>query len=229
MLCGDSDTDIKLADFGFAKRISQLQEKEVACGTPGYVAPEILRGDKYGGEVDVWSIGVICYILLAGYPPFYDEDSKRLFKKIKEGRYFFHEEHWGNASTESMDMIRKMLCVSQKERWTAKQLLQHPWITTGESVLASKDLRGAITTMKKFNARRRLKAAADAVIMANRIRKLVNGVTQAAKSHQQLVSAVQFEDAALADTVDLSTDDSKSAPAIVQDSGANSFKGDTPS
>jgi len=188
----------------------------VACGTPGYVAPEILRGDKYGGEVDVWSIGVICYILLAGYPPFYDEDSKRLFKKIKEGRYFFHEEHWGNASTESMDIIRKMLCVSQKERWTARQLLQHPWITKGEKDLAAIDLRGAIVTMKKFNARRRLKAAADAIIMTNRIKKLIDGVTNAAnQSHVQLISAVRLEDAAQSDTVDLSSEDTNLAPKIL--------------
>lgn len=80
----DNDANIKIADFGFAKNISELEANEVACGTPGYVAPEILRGDKYGAEVDIWSMGVITYVLLAGYPPFYDDDQKKLFKKIKE-------------------------------------------------------------------------------------------------------------------------------------------------
>lgn len=89
-----NDTDIKICDFGFAKRITDLTSDETACGTPGYVAPEILRGEKYGAEVDVWSLGVIFYILLAGYPPFYDEDQRKLFKKIKEGRYYFHDEYW---------------------------------------------------------------------------------------------------------------------------------------
>ena len=76
---------MKIADFGFAKHVCDLKPHEVACGTPGYVAPEILRGDPYGVEVDIWSAGVICYVLLAGYPPFYDDNQKKLFKKIKEG------------------------------------------------------------------------------------------------------------------------------------------------
>lgn len=119
------------------------------------------------------SMGVICYVLLAGYPPFYDEDQKRLFKKIKEGRYHFHEDYWGNTSPEAINLIQMMLCVDQSKRWSAAQLLQHPWITLGDEKLASKDLTGSITVMKKFNARRRLKAAADAVIMANRMKNMM--------------------------------------------------------
>ncbi len=149
------DSDLKIADFGFAKRVVDLTSKETACGTPGYVAPEILRGDKYGCEVDVWSMGVICYVLLAGYPPFYDEDQKKLFRKIKEGRYHFHEDYWSNTSPEAIDMIQCMLCVDQKKRWTCEQLLKHPWITMGEEALVQKDLGASITVMKKFNARRR--------------------------------------------------------------------------
>jgi len=78
----DDDANIKLADFGFAKRVEDLSADEEACGTPNYVAPEILRGDPYGCEVDIWSMGVVCYILLAGYAPFYDEDQKKLFAKV---------------------------------------------------------------------------------------------------------------------------------------------------
>lgn len=167
------DSDIKIADFGFAKRVRDLSPKETACGTPGYVAPEILRGDRYGAEVDVWSMGVICYVLLAGYPPFYDEDQKRLFKKIKEGRYHFHEDYWGNTSPEAINLIQMMLCVDQTKRWTAEQLLKHPWITMGDETLEAKDLTNSIAVMKKFNARRRLRAAADAVIMANRMNRML--------------------------------------------------------
>lgn len=170
------DSDIKIADFGFAKRVKDLTEKETACGTPGYVAPEILRGDPYGCEVDIWSLGVICYVLLAGYPPFYDEDQKRLFKKIKEGRFHFHEDYWANTSPEAMDMIRQMLCVDQRRRWTAEQLLQHPWIVLRDDALQQKDLTNSITVMRKFNAKRRLRAAADAVIMANRMNRLLGGL-----------------------------------------------------
>lgn len=170
------DSNIKIADFGFAKRISELAAKEIACGTPGYVAPEILRGDKYGSEVDIWSLGVICYVLLAGYPPFYDEDQKRLFKKIKEGRYHFHEDYWSNTSPEAIDLIRNMLVVDQKKRWTASQLLRHSWITLGDDKLATKDLTGSIQVMRKFNARRRLRAAADAIIVANRMKMLLGKI-----------------------------------------------------
>jgi serine/threonine protein kinase len=171
------DTDIKIADFGFAKKVKDLSPKETACGTPGYVAPEILRGDKYGAEVDVWSMGVICYVLLAGYPPFYDEDQKRLFKKIKEGRYHFHEDYWANTSPEAIHMIQQMLCVDQSKRWTADQLLEHPWMKMGDDTLQAKDLQNSIAVLRKFNARRRLRAAADAIILANRMQKLYGKLT----------------------------------------------------
>lgn len=185
LLCSEEDdTDIKIADFGFAKYIKDLSERETACGTPGYVAPEILRGDKYGAEVDVWSMGVICYVLLAGYPPFYDEDQKKLFKKIKEGRFHFHEEYWKNISKDAIDLIRQMLCVDQKKRWTAAQLLKHPWVLMNDDLLKN-DLTGSITVMRKFNARRRLKAAAGAVIMANRMNRLLGSIRQTAKVAEQ--------------------------------------------
>lgn len=171
LLCSErDDADIKIADFGFAKRVADLKPKETACGTPGYVAPEILRGKPYTTEVDIWSMGVICYVLLAGYPPFYDEDQKKLFKKIKAGRYHFHAEYWANTSTEAMDLIKCMLCVNQAQRWTAVQLLQHPWMLEGDEKLAQKSLTDSIINMRKFNARRRLRSAADAVIMANRLK-----------------------------------------------------------
>lgn len=207
------DADIKIADFGFAKKIEDLSVHETACGTPGYVAPEILRGDAYGAEVDVWSMGVIIYVLLAGYPPFYDEDQKKLFRKIKEGRYSFHEEYWGEVSPEAIDLITKMLCVNQQERWSAARLLEHPWILAGEENLAQKSLAGSIATMKKFNAKRKFKAAAEAVIMANRMKRLIEGITGAAR-----ISAMQLEPVqenlkrALADSSEL--DDDGGAPKL---------------
>ncbi len=170
----DNDADIKICDFGFAKRIVDLSPEETACGTPGYVAPEILRGDPYGAEVDIWSLGVICYVLLAGYPPFYDDDQRKLFKKIKEGRYYFHDEYWSHISREVIDLITKMLTVNQKERWSAKQLLQHSWITEDSNKLASKNLASSVVTLKKYNIRRKFKAAADAVMISNRIGRMLN-------------------------------------------------------
>mmetsp|Transcript_18707 Transcript_18707/g.16939 ORF Transcript_18707/g.16939 Transcript_18707/m.16939 type:complete len:407 (-) Transcript_18707:309-1529(-) len=177
----DNDADIKICDFGFAKRIVDLLPDETACGTPGYVAPEILRGEPYSAEVDIWSMGVICYVLLAGYPPFYDEDQRKLFKKIKDGRYYFHDEYWQHVSTEAMDFIRKMLCVNQKNRWTAAQLLEHPWITATDETLDGKDLTATITVLKKYNRKRKFKAAADAIIISNRMKALTSGLLAAAQ------------------------------------------------
>mmetsp|Transcript_22316 Transcript_22316/g.21560 ORF Transcript_22316/g.21560 Transcript_22316/m.21560 type:complete len:478 (+) Transcript_22316:302-1735(+) len=171
LLCSESDdSDIKIADFGFAKRTVDLLANETACGTPGYVAPEILRGDKYGTEVDIWSMGVICYVLLAGYPPFYDEDQKKLFKKIKEGKYHFHQDYWSATSPDAIDMIKKMLCVNQTERWTARQLLSHAWITAGDEALAAKDLSKSIESLRKYKAKMRFKAVTNAIIMTNRMK-----------------------------------------------------------
>lgn len=205
----EDNADLKIADFGFAKKISELLPNETACGTPGYVAPEILRGDPYGAEVDIWSMGVIIYVLLAGYPPFYDEDQKKLFKKIKEGKYYFHEDYWSSVSPEAMDLIRKMLCVNQKERWTASQLLKHPWITMGDETLKSKDLTGAITQMKKFNARRRLKSAMDAVILANRMKNFGLAAAAARKEAAENESGKADKDTSEGD------DGGKSLPAHV--------------
>lgn len=113
----------------------------------------------------------MCYVLLVGYPPFYDEDQKKLFKKIKEGRYRFHADYWGSISPAATDMIRKMLCVNQSERWSAKQLLEHAWIVTDDDELLAKDLTKSILAMRKFKAKMRFKAAAKAIIATKRMMK----------------------------------------------------------
>eukprot|EP01038_Epipyxis_sp_PR26KG_P013634 gene13634-18295_t len=231
LLCSENDdSNIKVADFGFAKRIIDLSPKETACGTPGYVAPEILRGDRYGAEVDVWSMGVICYVLLAGYPPFYDEDQKRLFKKIKEGRYHFHEDYWSNTSPEAIDMIQKMLCVDQSKRWTAEQLLKHPWITLGDDLLEAKDLTSSIVVMKKFNARRRLVAAAHAVILSNRLKNMLsvkttpgNGQSIVMVKAQSMLDADAIKES---DDIDINDSSAINPSAIFRDSSVGDLDDD---
>jgi serine/threonine protein kinase len=87
----DSDSNIKIADFGFAKRCPKPNCLTTQCGTPGYVAPEILEGTPYDMKADMWSLGVIVYILLGGYPPFIEQNQRELFRKIRKGQYEFHE------------------------------------------------------------------------------------------------------------------------------------------
>jgi calcium/calmodulin-dependent protein kinase I len=87
------DAEIKIADFGFAV-IASGDTLTEQCGTPGYVAPEILGHRKYGKSVDMWSAGVITYILLGGYPPFHDDNQRNLFKKIQAASYEFHPDFW---------------------------------------------------------------------------------------------------------------------------------------
>merc|ERR1711924_567938 len=96
---------LKLADFGLAALLNEETAQMTACGTPGYVAPEILEGHGYGMQVDCWSLGVILYILLCGFPPFYNENTGELFKTIKRGTYDFPTPYWDAVSAEGKDLI----------------------------------------------------------------------------------------------------------------------------
>lgn len=140
------------------------------CGTPGYVAPEILSTQPYGKAVDMWSIGVITYILLGGYPPFYDDNQKVLFEKIKRGEYSFHPEYWDAVSVEAKDLISRLLKVNPLERYTSEEALNHSWITRDAGELAQRSLEANLSHFKKFHATRKFKAAARAIISINRMR-----------------------------------------------------------
>ncbi|CBN80278.1 possible CDPK [Ectocarpus siliculosus] len=134
------------------------------CGTPGYVAPEILRAESYGTSVDMWSIGVIVYILLGGYPPFHDENQTRLFRKIKAGNFKFHPEYWQSISNEAKDLIRRLLTVDPKKRLTAAQAVTHPWLLSKDADLLKHNLGVNLEQLRLFNARRKLRAAIKSVL-----------------------------------------------------------------
>lgn len=172
MRSNDNDADIILVDFGFAKRAAEITEDEEYCGTPNYMSPEIYRGRKYGCESDMWSIGVVVYILLAGYCPFYDPDQRKLQHKIKHGKYHFHE-RWDSISPEAIELIKGLICVDQNKRLTAAQALQHPWIVKSGDELEALDISSTLAELKRFNARRRFRMAANAIIMSNRMGKVL--------------------------------------------------------
>jgi len=124
---GASDTEVKLADFGLSKIVGP-QVMMTACGTPGYVAPEVLSATGYDKEVDLWSIGVITYILLCGFPPFYNEDLPQLFEQIMKAEYDFPAEYWGHVSKDAKNFITKLLVVDPSKRMSSQQALAHPWL-----------------------------------------------------------------------------------------------------
>ncbi|PSC73989.1 CAMK CAMK1 kinase [Micractinium conductrix] len=125
---------IKIADFGLARRYMGSLAMTTVCGTPQYVAPEIIKGGpaSYGPECDLWSAGVILFILLGGYPPFYDESEPRLFEKIRKGRFDFNDEVWSAVSADAKDLIRNLLMVDPTKRLTVPQVLSHPWLKEGQ-------------------------------------------------------------------------------------------------
>lgn len=174
----DNDNELKLADFGFAIKTGD-NNLQTQCGTPGYVAPEILSNRPYGPPVDMWSIGVITYILLGGYPPFHDENQATLFKKIKQGKFEFHPSVWDAVSDDAKDLISKLLTVDPTKRLTAHQALKHKWINTSADILANKNLEAGLAEFKKFHAKRKLKAAVKTVMFANKMQKMLGGARSA--------------------------------------------------
>ncbi|RLN66317.1 hypothetical protein BBJ29_002593 [Phytophthora kernoviae] len=181
LMSADDDASIKLADFGFAKTVTKDDSGLVTtCGTPGYVAPEILEGASYGKPVDIWSIGVITYILLAGYPPFHDDSQPVLFKKIRKGKYYYDSPYWDNVSDDAKEFISKMLVVNPKDRATAAELLQHKWITGTD--VATVPLTSALTELRRFHARKKFKAAVHSVQATISMNKALSGLGESGRN-----------------------------------------------
>mmetsp|Transcript_51005 Transcript_51005/g.51947 ORF Transcript_51005/g.51947 Transcript_51005/m.51947 type:complete len:131 (-) Transcript_51005:327-719(-) len=120
----------------------------------------------------MWSVGVILYILLGGYPPFIENTQRELFRKIKRGDYEFHEEYWGTVSKEARNLIQSLLTVKPSERLDAEQALKNTWITGDADTLAKKGLDKNLQSLKKFNAKRKFKAAVSTVVAVNKLNSL---------------------------------------------------------
>lgn len=171
------DADIKVADFGFAKHVDEggdvTHAFDTQCGTPGYVAPEILTisktGVSYGTPVDVWSIGVIVYIMLGGYPPFYNDNQAKLFDDIKKARYQFHPKYWDHISVEAKDLIRHMLVLDPNARPSCRELLNFDWLTQGDEHLSTRDISQSLEELRSWNVKRKFKGAVNTVIAAQRL------------------------------------------------------------
>ncbi|XP_067683497.1 calcium/calmodulin-dependent protein kinase type 1-like [Haliotis asinina] len=166
----DEDSKIMISDFGLSK-VEGTGIMETACGTPGYVAPEVLAQQPYGKEVDCWSIGVIAYILLCGYPPFYDESDAELFKQILKAEYEFDSPYWDEISDSAKNFIRHLMCKDVKQRFTCKQAMDDPWIS-GNAAL-DKDIHASVSAQIKKNfAKTRWRQAYNAAAVIRQMKKL---------------------------------------------------------
>ncbi|XP_032112324.1 calcium/calmodulin-dependent protein kinase type II subunit gamma isoform X5 [Sapajus apella] len=160
---------VKLADFGLAIEVQGEQQAWFGfAGTPGYLSPEVLRKDPYGKPVDIWACGVILYILLVGYPPFWDEDQHKLYQQIKAGAYDFPSPEWDTVTPEAKNLINQMLTINPAKRITADQALKHPWVCQRSTVASMMHRQETVECLRKFNARRKLKGAILTTMLVSR-------------------------------------------------------------
>ncbi|KAK7140096.1 hypothetical protein R3I94_012646 [Phoxinus phoxinus] len=160
---------VKLADFGLAIEVQGDQQAWFGfAGTPGYLSPEVLRKDPYGKPVDIWACGVILYILLVGYPPFWDEDQHKLYQQIKAGAYDFPSPEWDTVTPEAKNLINQMLTINPAKRITADQAIKHPWICQRSTVASMMHRQETVECLRKFNARRKLKGAILTTMLVSR-------------------------------------------------------------
>ena len=150
LLVSDTDhSNIKVADFGFARRVHTPESLTSRVGTPTYVAPEILKNLPHDQRADLWSVGVVIFVLLVGYPPFLDENQTKLFQKIRNGEWVFYEEDWKNISQDAKDLISGLLMVDPADRWSIRECLRSPWIQEQDAHdLSTVDLTVSVRTLK---------------------------------------------------------------------------------
>jgi serine/threonine protein kinase len=175
---GDEDAIIKIADFCLAKRTKGEKCYE-NCGTMMYLAPEMIKNARnitkneytegYGHKVDVWATGIILYIMLCGFPPFYDEDNTTMFDDIVNLEVNFPSPEWDEISPQAKEFVALTLEKNPAKRHSAKEALQHPWIVA-QAEKSQANLIKTVTQLKKFNARRKFKGAILATKALNKLK-----------------------------------------------------------
>ncbi|CAM8979311.1 unnamed protein product [Rhodiola kirilowii] len=173
----DEDAALKATDFGLSVFIEEGRIYRDLVGSAYYVAPEVLKW-KYGKEIDVWSAGVMLYILLSGFPPFWAETEKGIFDAILKGKLSFEEAPWPTISDSAKDLIKKMLTMDPKKRITAAEALEHPWLKEGGDASDKPMDSAVLIRMKQFRAMNKLKKLALKVIAENLEDEEIKGLTQ---------------------------------------------------
>ncbi|XAR53791.1 Non-specific serine/threonine protein kinase [Bertholletia excelsa] len=170
----DEGAMLKATDFGLSVFIEEGKVYRDIVGSAYYVAPEVLRR-SYGKEIDIWSAGVILYILLSGVPPFWAETEKGIFDAILQGEIDFESQPWPSISNSAKDLVRKMLTQDPKKRITSAQVLEHPWIREGGA--SDRPIDSAVLSrMKQFRAMNKLKKLALKVIAENLSEEEIKGL-----------------------------------------------------
>ncbi|XP_056232783.1 calcium/calmodulin-dependent protein kinase (CaM kinase) II beta 1 isoform X11 [Seriola aureovittata] len=190
---------VKLADFGLAIEVQGDQQAWFGfAGTPGYLSPEVLRKEAYGKPVDIWACGVILYILLVGYPPFWDEDQHKLYQQIKAGAYDFPSPEWDTVTPEAKNLINQMLTINPAKRINAQEALKHPWVCQRSTVASMMHRQETVECLKKFNARRKLKGAILTTMLVSRnfsaAKTLLNKKADVKESSDSSNTTVEDED-----------------------------------
>ncbi|CAH8275785.1 unnamed protein product [Arabidopsis lyrata] len=170
----DENAMLKATDFGLSVFIEEGKVYRDIVGSAYYVAPEVLRR-SYGKEIDIWSAGIILYILLCGVPPFWAETEKGIFDEIIKGEIDFQSQPWPSISESAKDLVRKLLTKDPKLRISAAQALEHPWIRGGEA--PDKPIDSAVLSrMKQFRAVNKLKKLALKVIAESLSEEEIKGL-----------------------------------------------------
>ena len=163
---------IKLIDWGGARYFSKNKKMSTIKGTPYYIAPEVLK-EVYDEKCDIWSIGVIFYVLLCGYPPFNGDTDIEIMQNVQRGQFFFPEEEWDVISPEAKDLIRKMLTYDPAKRISAKDILLHPWFSHyEEKIKQDKSVaKSAFENMKRFKRNKKFEHATIGFIVNQLVSK----------------------------------------------------------
>jgi calcium/calmodulin-dependent protein kinase I len=159
----EDDSYIKLADFGFAARVHRPKSLTKQCGTPFFVAPEILTRRPYDQQSDMWSVGCIVFLLISGSLPFVGRSQKELFRRIVAGKFEFKDDDWKGVSDDAKDMVQKLLTLNPDQRLTAKKALLHPWLKVSADRLSKNGLDSTSQRLKTFNAKMKLRSVMIAV------------------------------------------------------------------
>ena len=167
----DSDTQLKLADFGFARRFSQTDpdhSMKTKCGTPAFVPPELVLGRPYGPKCDIWSAGCTLFMLLSGRAPFNAKKSGKnaMFRAIRAGDFVFYDDYWKDINIEAKKLVMNMLQVDPSSRVSAKEALESEWINMDDDALRRSSLDRSLAEIVSFSARRKLRGAIGAVMYA---------------------------------------------------------------